>query len=73
MDKRINFHPYTVQKIRIAALGKQLIANLAVKTAARRGEILGLYREDIDLVEKQSIIKERYCIQELKIPTLKKG
>ncbi len=52
MDKRINFHPYTVQKIRIAALGKQLIANLAVKTAARRGEILGLYREDIDLVEK---------------------
>lgn len=52
MDRRINFHPYTVQKIRVAALGKQLIVNLAVKTAARRGEILGLYREDINLIEK---------------------
>ncbi len=52
MDKRINFHPYTVQKIRIAALSKQLIVNLAVKTAARRGEILGLRREDINIIEK---------------------
>lgn len=52
MDKRINFHPFTVQKIRVKALGKQLIVNLAVKTAARRGEILGLQREDIDFTEK---------------------
>lgn len=52
MDKRVNYSPFTVQKIRIAALSKQLIINLAIKTAARRGEILGLHRPDIDLQEK---------------------
>lgn len=58
MSERSNFQPYTIQKIIVSALMKQLIINLAIKTAARRGEILGLHREDINL-EKKSITYRR--------------
>ncbi|WP_333886874.1 tyrosine-type recombinase/integrase [Clostridium sp.] len=58
MSERSNFQPYTLQKIIISALMKQLIVNIAIKTAARRGEILGLRRQDIDL-EKKSITYRR--------------
>ncbi|NMA66593.1 MAG: site-specific integrase [Clostridiaceae bacterium] len=53
MSKRSNYHPYTIQKEVITALMKQLIVNLAIKTTARRGEILGLRRGDIDLEKKK--------------------
>lgn len=58
MSERKNFQPYTIQKIIVSALMKQLIVNLAIKTAARRGEILGLHRQDINL-EKKSITYRR--------------
>lgn len=58
MSERSNFHPYTIQKIIVSALMKQLIVNLAIKTAARRGEILGLHREDINF-DKKSITYRR--------------
>ncbi|SKA98650.1 Site-specific recombinase XerD [Caloramator quimbayensis] len=58
MAERGNYHPYTIQKIKVSALMKQLIVNLAVKTAARRGEILGLHRQDINF-DKKSITYRR--------------
>lgn len=58
MAERGNYHPYTIQKIIVSALMKQLIVNLAVKTAARRGEILGLHRQDINF-DKKSITYSR--------------
>jgi integrase len=58
MSERSNFQPYTIQKIIVSALMKQLIVNLAIKTAARRGEILGLHRQDINF-EKKSITYSR--------------
>lgn len=58
MSEQSNFQPYTIQKRIISALMKQLIVNLAIKTAARRGEILGLHRQDINF-EKKSITYSR--------------
>lgn len=58
MIKRGGFHPFTIQKIIVSAMMKELIINLAIKTSARRGEILGLQREDINF-EKKSITYRR--------------
>lgn len=52
MAKRSNYQAYTIQKEIVVARMKKLIINLAIKTAARRGEILGLRRGDIDLGKK---------------------
>ena len=52
---------YTIQKDYIGVLSKQIIIYLAVNTAARRGEILGLCRSDIN-TDKRSI---RFCRQVL--------
>lgn len=73
MDKRVNYNPFTVQKIRIAALSKQLIVNLAIKTAARRGEILGLHRQDIDLEEKTITYQREVLYTRTKNTYIKEG
>ena len=52
MEKMGTYQPLTLQKNRIKALEKQVLIYLAVTTAARRGEILGLTRDDIDGSEK---------------------
>lgn len=52
MEKMGTYQPLTLQKDRVKALEKQVLIYLAVTTAARRGEILGLTRDDIDGSEK---------------------
>ena len=41
------------QKRKVMDLSKRLIVNIAVRTTARRGEVLALTRDDIDLVNRQ--------------------
>lgn len=50
--KRGTIQEFTIQKDLIGALGKQLLVYIALNTAARRGEILALTRDDIDHEEK---------------------
>lgn len=48
MEEIGTYQPFTIQKEKINTLYNKVMVYIAIHTAARRGEILGLHRQDID-------------------------
>lgn len=51
-DEMGRYQPFTLQKEKIQALYRRANIYIAVYTAARRGEVLGIHRQDIDFDNK---------------------